>query len=170
MLSAEGSGTEVTERGGGALANTALMPGAFPSSIWRFAQVEAEEMVSLRTVLFITHDQLSSFTTAVAVKLVGLLAFSLQLALLGLQFSIAHLLLPLHNHCTLGLDSKKTTAVLRATVAGCPPITQTVQVVIKGQFCVSRDITQGEESNPHVSVHRPLLSLAVRTAAVVHKA
>lgn len=97
----------------------------------------------------------------------------------------------------LGLDSKKTTAVLGPAVARCPPITQTVQVVIKGQFRVwrkydcqlaskqtflslfqrkyfvfltSSDITQSEESYPHISVHGPLLSLTVGTAAVVHKA
>lgn len=36
----------------------------------------------------------------------------------------------------LGFDSKKTTAVLGPAVARCPSITQTVQVVIKGQFRV----------------------------------
>lgn len=58
-------------------------------------------MVGLRTILFVTHDQLSSLSTAVAVILMGLFALRLQLTLLGLELSIAHLLFPLHNHCTL---------------------------------------------------------------------
>lgn len=70
-------------------------------TVWRFSQVEAEEMVGLWAIFFVTHDQLSSLSTAVAVILMGLFALSLQLALLGLEFSIAHLLFPLHNHCTL---------------------------------------------------------------------
>ncbi len=70
-------------------------------TVWRFGQVEAEEMVGLRTILFVTHDQLSSLSTAVAVILMGLFALCLQLTLLGLELSIAHLLFSLHNHCTL---------------------------------------------------------------------
>lgn len=58
-------------------------------------------MVGLRTIIFVTHDQLSSLSTAVAVILVALFALCLQLALLGLELSVPHLLFSLHNHCTL---------------------------------------------------------------------
>lgn len=71
---------------------------------WRFSQVEAEEMIGLRAILSVTHNQLSSLSTAIAEILVGLFALSLQFTLLGFEFGIAHLLLPLHHHCTLQKD------------------------------------------------------------------
>ena len=49
-------------------------------------------------------------------------------------------------------------------------LTHAVEMVIKAKFLSSRDISGSKEADSNFSVHRPLLSFAIRVAAVIHEA
>lgn len=83
VFGAEGPRAEITDRGGWRPADAAVMPRTFPTSIWWLGEAETQEMVGFWTVLLITHDQLSCFSTTETEILLGVLCLWSQLPLLG---------------------------------------------------------------------------------------
>jgi hypothetical protein len=44
-----------------------------------------------------------------------------------------------------------------------------LELIVEGELRARLHVTQGEQSHPRVTVHRPLLGDAVRVTAVVHE-
>lgn len=70
-------------------------------TVGRLGEVETEQVIRFRTVLPVTHHQLSSFSTTKTEVLVHVFALRPQLPLLRLQFGVPGFVLPLHHHNTL---------------------------------------------------------------------
>ena len=69
-----------------------------------------------------------------------------------------------------GRHAEKARAVGGAAVTLLLLVAERVEVVVEGQLGAGGDVAIGEQTDARVAVHRPLLSVAVRSAAVVHEA
>ena len=69
-----------------------------------------------------------------------------------------------------GRHAGEARAVGGAAVTLLLLVAERVEVVVEGQLGAGGDVAIGEQTDARVAVHRPLLSVAVRSAAVVHEA
>lgn len=79
----------------------------FVITIWRLGEVETQQVVRFRTVLPITHHQLSTLSAAETEVFMCMFALRPQLPLLRLQLSVPGLLLFLHHHGTLEEENRR---------------------------------------------------------------
>lgn len=165
---AEGVGAELTERLRVLPADVTVVPGAVPATEGSLGEVEAGQVISFGARLLSTDHQLSSVSAAetVVIRLFLALTFpSLIFPLQSLPFGLGCLAVRV-----LWPITQKAAAVWSAAATDCLLVPEAVQVVIKGQLCPCWDVTDSEQANSRVTVHRPLLCLTVGLTAVVHEA